>query len=95
MTGTLIDRVGFERPIRRVPSPRRQAASLQLMASIALAVCTVVAATVVSIGIARADVPAAAQSADVSFALAVLLGLVLGGWGWLTVVMTRDTLPSD
>lgn len=36
-------------------SPRRHVASLELMACIALVVSTLVAATVVSIGIARAE----------------------------------------
>jgi len=54
MTGTLTDRVGFEPPNRRALSPRRYAASLQLIASTALIMSTVVAVAVVSIGIARA-----------------------------------------
>ena len=45
-----------ESPIAR--SPRRYAVSLELMACIALVVSTIVAATVVSIGIARADMAA-------------------------------------
>ena len=39
-----------------IRSPRRHAVSLELMACVALVVSTIVAATVVSIGIARADV---------------------------------------
>jgi len=90
MTGTLADRVGFEHPDRRDPSPRRHVASLELMAGMALVVSTVVAAAVVSIGIARADVPATVAAGDHSFAVAVLVGLVLAGWGGLTALMTRD-----
>ena len=95
MTGTLTDRVGFEHPNRLDPFPRRHPAPLELIASVALVVSTVVAATVVSIGIARADALGAAPAADGSFALAVLLGLVLGGWGWLTVLMTRNAARRD
>ena len=94
MTGTLTDRVGFEHPNRLDPLLRRHP-SLELIASVALVVSTVVAATVVSIGIARADVFGPAAVADGSFALAVLLGLVLGGWGWLTVLMTRNAPRRD
>jgi hypothetical protein len=39
-----------------IRSQRRHAVSLELMACVALVVSTIVAATVVSIGIARADV---------------------------------------
>jgi hypothetical protein len=94
MTGTLADRVGFEHPSRQGPLPRRHMASLELIAGAALVVSTVVAATVVSIGIARADAPVAAAASDSSLALAVLLGLVLGGWACLTVLMTRHA-PRD
>jgi hypothetical protein len=95
MTGTLAERVGFEHPDRRDPLLRRQAAPLELIASVALVFSTVVAATVVSIGIARADALAAAPAADPSFALALLLGLLLGGWGWLTALAARGAPPRD
>jgi hypothetical protein len=95
MTGTLTDQVGFETPNRREPSRRWAGASLELLASTALVVSTVVAATVVSIGMARADVPGTSTVGDPSFALAMLLGLVLGGWGWLTVLMARDAPPHN
>jgi hypothetical protein len=90
MTGTLTDRVGFARPNRQSPEPRRHAVSLEVMTCMALVVSTLVAAMVVSIGIARADGLATAAPADASVAVAVLMALVLAGWGGLTVVMTRD-----
>jgi hypothetical protein len=89
MSGTLAGRVGFEHPSRRVLAPRRYAASLQLMASAALLVSTVVAVAVVSIGIARAGALGAAQSADHSFGATIFLGLILAGWAGLTVLMAR------
>jgi hypothetical protein len=95
MTGTLTDGVGFEHSNRRDPSPKRYAASLELMASMALVVCTVVAATVVSIGIARADALVAEPMADRTFAVAALLGLMLATWGWITVLVTRTAPPRD
>jgi hypothetical protein len=65
------------------------------MAGVALVISTVVAATVVSIGIARADTLAAEVVADRSFAVAALLGLILAGWGWLTVRVTRPAPRRD
>ena len=91
MTRTLADGGGFAHPTPRELPPRRYLASLELMAGVALVVSTVVAATVVSIGIARADGLGPAPAPDGALALAVLFGMVLGGWGLLTVLMTRGT----
>ena len=90
MTGTLADQVGSARPDRRGSVPRRYAVSLEVVACTALVVSTLVAATVVSIGIARADGLATTAPADPSVAVAVLIGLVLAGWGGVTILMTRD-----
>jgi len=95
MTGTLADRVGFEHPNRRIPSPLRPAAPLELIAGVALVVSTVVAATAVSIGIARADVVGAAAAGERSFAVALLLGLIFAGWGALTVLMIHRAPRHD
>lgn len=89
MTGTLVNRVGFAHADRRSLSPSWYAASLQLVAGVALVVSTAVAATVVSIGIARADEAVAAASTGRSFAVAVLIGLTLAGWRGLTALTTR------
>jgi len=94
MTGTLTERVGFERPNRGSPS-RRYAASLEVVAGMALVVSTVVAATVVSIGIARADTLGAATPSESSFAIAVLLALIFAGWGGLTAVAVRSRRRRD
>jgi hypothetical protein len=93
-------RGGFEHSNGRELSPRRHLASLELLAGVALVISTAVAATVISIGIARADTPAAdaagfASSADPSFAVAVLFGFVLAAWAWLTVMMSRDIQHRD
>jgi len=80
---------------RRAAAPRRYLASLELLAGMALVLSTVVAATVVSIGIARADASAAVSMADHSVAVAVMLGLILAGWAGLTALMTRDAPPRD
>jgi hypothetical protein len=71
MSGTLTGRVGFEHPYRRALAPRRYTASLQLIASAALIVSTVVAVAVVSIGIARAGALDAAPTVERSGAVAL------------------------
>ncbi len=55
--------VGFQRPSPEAPGPRlRPVALVQLIATVTLALSTLIAATAVSIGIARAD--AATMAAD-------------------------------
>jgi hypothetical protein len=71
---------------------RHEFADLALIVTtIALAVSLVIAATAVSIGIARADtlVPIA-ESGGGRFALAILLGLVIAAMGGLTAAMVHD-----
>jgi len=52
-------------------------------------VSTVVAVAIVSIGIARAAPVEAAEATDHALSIAILLGLILAGWGWLTAFMAR------
>ncbi len=78
------ERAGFSRP----PPPQqmaRQRTTLALIATAALAVSTAIAATVVSIGIARAG-EIAASSGDGHIAVAVFLGIVFAGMGGLIAV---------
>ncbi len=78
MRQDLIDRGGFGPPLpyhRR----KRQRTTLSLVASIALAICTVVALTVVSIGIAQAELLVATQSGDGGLAMAFLVASIIGG----------------
>ena len=64
---------------------------VQLITTAALALSTLIAATAVSIGFARADVPGAVAGTDVApFALACLIGLLLAGMGGLTVLATEE-----
>jgi hypothetical protein len=71
-----IDRGGFEPP---PPHRRRkhQRTTLSLIATIALAISTMVAVTVVSIGIAQAKILVAAQSGDGTLAVAFLVCSIL------------------
>ena len=62
-----------------------------LVTTAALVVSLVVAATAVSIGIARADtLGSIAESNGGRFALAIVLALVIAGMGGLTAVVVHD-----
>jgi hypothetical protein len=61
---------------------------VELVTTVALALCTLVAVTAVSIGIARADVPGS-EPQSASFALALFIGLLLSGMGALTAAMAE------
>jgi hypothetical protein len=68
---------------------RHAFADLALVVTVALAVSLVIAATVVSIGIARADTLGPIGESDGRFTLAVVLGLVIAGVGGLTALLVR------
>jgi len=88
---TPIDGPGFAAPTdRALGHERRHVAFASLIASAALAFATIVVATVVSVGIARADVVAnMIDNEGGLFAIALLLGLLFIGMGGLTI----RTLP--
>jgi hypothetical protein len=88
---THIDRSGFTAPPdHALGHERRRVAVATLIASAALAFATVVVATVVSVGIAHADVvDNVIDNEGGLFAVALLLGLLFIGMGGLTVL----TLP--
>jgi hypothetical protein len=69
---------------------RHAFADLALVVTVALAVSLVIAATVVSIGIARADTLGPIGESDERFTLAVVLGLVIAGVGGLTAALMYD-----
>jgi hypothetical protein len=69
-------------------SPERSVASVELITSVSLVLSTVVAATAVSIGIARAEVFALRADGDPSsLAVGLIIGLLLFGMGGLTALM--------
>ncbi len=85
---TPIDGSGFAAPVEH-PLGRegQRGAVATLIASAALVFATIVVATVVSVGIARADVVGNVVDNEGSlFAIALLLGLLFIGMGWLTVL---------
>jgi hypothetical protein len=83
------DRVGFEHPILAKRALRhRRIALAELVATVALVISILVAVTVVSIGIARADTPISAGD-EGRLALAVFIGLLIAGMGGITALVAR------
>ena len=87
-----IDSPGFTAPNgRALGNERRTVALVDLLTIIGLALSTLVAATVVSVGIARANIVGNVIDNEGSlFMVALLLGLIFIGMGGLTAF----TLPG-
>jgi len=87
-----IENTGFTSPSgRALGNERRTVALAELAAIVGLALSTIVAATVVSVGIARANVVGNVIDNEGSlFTVALLLGLIFIGMGGLTAF----TLPG-
>lgn len=87
-----IENTGFTAPTGRpIGHDRRSVALAALIASAALAVSTIVAATVVSVGIARAGaVDGVIDNEGSLFAVALLLGLVFIGIGGFAILPHRS-----
>jgi len=79
---------GFGYPADRSPGTEHHSVALtQLIASLTLAFCTLIAAMVVSIGIARADVASnVIDNEGGLFVVALVLGLLFIGVGGLTIL---------
>jgi hypothetical protein len=79
---------GFAPPAHRgLGGEHRTVALAELVASLALAASTLIAATVVSIGIARADVAGnVIDNEGGLFVVALVLGLLFIGMGGLTIL---------
>src|SRR5215510_481314 len=88
-----ISPAGFTPPANRtLGTERRTVAIVEFIASIALVLSTLIAATVVSIGIARADVLGGVIDNEGGvFAIALLLGLLFIGMGGVTII----SLPNQ
>jgi hypothetical protein len=69
---------------------KRPAAKVELIATVALALSTVVAVTAVSIGIARADAYVGVVTNAASLATALLIALLLVVMGGLTAIVAGD-----
>jgi len=80
--------IGFQHPADRpLGGESRTVVMTELVASVALALSTLIAATVVSVGIARADVASnVIDNESGVIAIALLLGLLFIGMGGLTIL---------
>jgi len=86
-----IQRPGFSPPNDRALGRERHTVTLaELITTIALTVCTLIAVTAVSVGIARADAGAIIDNEGGLFAIALVLGLAFVLMGGLSVL----TLPG-
>jgi hypothetical protein len=85
-----IESPGFTPPADRILGTERRTVMLaELVATGALALSTIVAATAVSVGIARADVAGGIIGNEGSlFGIALLLGLLFIGMGGLSILTT-------
>ena len=82
-------------PQATVPK-NRPVACVELIATVALALSTLVAVTAVSIGIARADVFGARVDTDgAPFAIALFISLLLSAMGGLTALMAGERPRRD
>jgi hypothetical protein len=88
--------VGFERPLVGERPACQRIVLLHVVASLTLALSTLVTATVITIGYARAA-PLETMAAGDSglFGLALLLGLLLASFGGLTAAMARGRRSRD
>jgi len=90
MVRELAVRAGFTHPQKATRSMTQRAVALQLLATLVLTVSLVIAATVVSMGIARADTLGRIADNEATFAVALFFGLVMIGMGGLTAVMASE-----
>ena len=89
-----IETTGFTAPsAHTLGNERRTVAVAQLVATAALAFATLVAATVVSVGFARADVGTVIDNEGSVFAIAMILGLMFAAMGGLTVLSLPHRQP--
>lgn len=92
-----IEHSGFTPPSgRALGQERRTVALAEMIAIVGLAVGTIVAATVVSVGIARANVASDVVGNEGSvFGMALLLGLIFLAVGGLTVFTLPGRKPKE
>lgn len=83
--------VGFASPVIEKKFSKRRAAGIELLATIALAVSLVIAATAVSIGMARAQaIGAVTHTSGFPLAIAAFLGLFMAGMGGIAAIAVRS-----
>jgi len=77
--------------VRYMGAPRHRSINVELIITAALALSTAVAATAVSIGIARADMIGTMSRSDPPFAIVLLVAMMLGAIGTLSAVIAPRT----
>jgi hypothetical protein len=89
-----IDWTGFDAPVTRpLGNERRTVAFAELITIVALALSTIVVGTVVSVGIAHADVASGVIDNESGlFGVALLLGLIFLALGGFTIVPRRSRM---
>ena len=93
----LTGKVGFASPVSETRLSRRRILGVELIATVALTVCLIIAVTAVSIGMARAQALANIDQHDhTPFAVALLFGAVMAGMGGLTAMVAGERqTPRD
>ena len=92
----LTGKVGFASPNIENKFSTRRTAGVELIATMALAISLIIAATAVSIGVARAQALDAVTGGDgASLGLGILFGLLLAGMGGLTALAVRGRRSSS
>ena len=87
---------GFTAPNdRTLGNERRTVALAELVATAGLAFATLVAATVVSVGIARADAGSVIDNEGSLFAISLILGLLFIAMGGLTILHLPSHGPKQ
>ena len=82
--------VGFTSPISEHRFANRRRAAVELIATLALVISLIVAATAVSIGVARAQALRSVADGDgASVAIGVFFGFVLAAVGMLTAAVAE------
>ena len=93
----LTGKVGFASAVSTKRITRCRIVGVELIATMALVVCLIIAATAVSIGMARAQAFANIGQRDhAPFAVALFFGAVMAGMGGLTAMVAGDRqTPRD
>jgi len=93
----LTGKVGYASPVSTKRIARCRIVGVELIATMALVVCLIIAVTAVSIGMARAQALATIDRHDhTPFAVALFFGAVVAGMGGLTAMVAgeRQTPPD-
>ena len=93
----LTGKVGFASPVSTKRITRCRILGVELIATMALVVCLIIAATAVSIGVARAQAFADIGRHDhASLAVALFFGTVMAGMGGMTAMAAGEhQTPRD